>query len=253
MLTKNQTTFTVEDLQLTEAAQNDPYALIAQSFLAEVLANPHLGHNTSRFKSLLLSLYNSTTYPLDVQNLGPLIPELSDKAFELMTECVKSQKEPHGYFINGPVLFGVILPNWGTARKVGASPDFDQQQFLRNALQTLKLTREQLSVTLGCSKRGLDKWLLPTKSQDFRPMGAAYVNQVKFLLRMGPVAQGNLLPENGVLAMGLACKAFALLGRESFAVSAALSIENPEGLQDFGDFQKVLVMAYHEGCGSERL
>ena len=45
-----------------------------------------------------------------------------------------------------------------------------QQVFLRDAMQSLKMTRQQFSDRIGASKRALDNWLLPTDSKGFRPM-----------------------------------------------------------------------------------
>jgi DNA-binding transcriptional regulator YiaG len=45
-----------------------------------------------------------------------------------------------------------------------------QQEFLREAMATLGLTREQFADRIGTKKRGLDNWLLPSESKEFRPM-----------------------------------------------------------------------------------
>jgi hypothetical protein len=45
-----------------------------------------------------------------------------------------------------------------------------QQEFLRSSMQTLSLTRQGLADRLRVSKRTLDKWLLPSESNDFRPL-----------------------------------------------------------------------------------
>ncbi len=45
-----------------------------------------------------------------------------------------------------------------------------QQDFLREAMTTLGLTREQFADRIGVGKRGLDNWLLPSESKEFRAM-----------------------------------------------------------------------------------
>lgn len=54
-----------------------------------------------------------------------------------------------------------------------------QQEFLRSAMVTLgkliredgkSLTREEFAKRLGCASRTLDKWLLPSGSNDHRKM-----------------------------------------------------------------------------------
>ena len=43
-----------------------------------------------------------------------------------------------------------------------------QQEFLREAMRELDMTRDVFSCRLGCSRRALDKWLLPDESNDNR-------------------------------------------------------------------------------------
>ena len=45
-----------------------------------------------------------------------------------------------------------------------------QQEFLRDAMSRLKMTREQFADRLGTSKRRLDNWLTPSDSNEFREM-----------------------------------------------------------------------------------
>jgi hypothetical protein len=45
-----------------------------------------------------------------------------------------------------------------------------QQDFLRETMATLGLTREQFAERIGAKKRGLDNWLLPSESKEFRAM-----------------------------------------------------------------------------------
>lgn len=62
----------------------------------------------------------------------------------------------------------------------------------------------------------------------------------------------NLLPDNTVLGMSLAIKAFQLIEQDSFKVSANLSVTDVEGLANFGKFQSMLVMAYNEGLNANK-
>lgn len=48
------------------------------------------------------------------------------------------------------------------------SPPTSQQEFLREAMLELGMTRGAFCVRLGCASRTLDKWLLPSSSKDFR-------------------------------------------------------------------------------------
>jgi len=45
-----------------------------------------------------------------------------------------------------------------------------QQDFLRDAMLRLNMTRQKFADRIGASKRALDNWLLPTDSKGFRPM-----------------------------------------------------------------------------------
>jgi hypothetical protein len=45
-----------------------------------------------------------------------------------------------------------------------------QQDFLRDAMAALGLTREQFAERIGAKKRALDNWLLPGDSKEFRAM-----------------------------------------------------------------------------------
>lgn len=62
----------------------------------------------------------------------------------------------------------------------------------------------------------------------------------------------SLLPDNSELTMDLAAKAFEMLGRGEFSVSASLSADNAESLRNFGLFQSILLMAYQEGQKAAR-
>jgi len=45
-----------------------------------------------------------------------------------------------------------------------------QQDFLRDAMQRMNMTRQKFADRIGASKRALDNWLLPADSKGFRPM-----------------------------------------------------------------------------------
>jgi len=45
-----------------------------------------------------------------------------------------------------------------------------QQDFLRDAMNELAMTRNAFAIRLACPRRTLDKWLLPSDSKDHRPL-----------------------------------------------------------------------------------
>jgi len=45
-----------------------------------------------------------------------------------------------------------------------------QQEFLRNAMTTLDMTRDAFAERIGTTRRRLDNWLLPSESNGFREM-----------------------------------------------------------------------------------
>jgi hypothetical protein len=57
----------------------------------------------------------------------------------------------------------------------------------------------------------------------------------------------STMPDHNELTMGLACKAFQMIGCDEFTVSASLSVENSESLRNFGLFESILLMAYQQG------
>ena len=61
----------------------------------------------------------------------------------------------------------------------------EQQTFLREAMAELGLTRDGFSARLGCSRRAMDKWLLPQDSRDYRRMDEATWNLVAQVLIHG--------------------------------------------------------------------
>lgn len=50
------------------------------------------------------------------------------------------------------------------------SKPIPQQDFLRDAMTALDMTRDQFADRIGTSRRRLDNWLLPAESKGFREM-----------------------------------------------------------------------------------
>lgn len=46
----------------------------------------------------------------------------------------------------------------------------NQQEFLRDAMRRLNMTREQFAERIGTVKRRLDNWLVPIESKEYREM-----------------------------------------------------------------------------------
>lgn len=63
------------------------------------------------------------------------------------------------------ILNEYIDCNFGMADK-----EISQQEFLRDAMAALNMTREQFAGRIGASRRRLDNWLLPCDSKEFRKM-----------------------------------------------------------------------------------
>lgn len=57
-----------------------------------------------------------------------------------------------------------------------------QQEFLREAMRELGMTRDAFAVRLACPRRTLDKWLLPSESKDHRAMDEAMWKFVREVL-----------------------------------------------------------------------
>jgi aspartate carbamoyltransferase catalytic subunit len=49
-------------------------------------------------------------------------------------------------------------------------PTIAQQEFLRNAMTLLNMTRDEFAERIGTTRRRLDNWLLPAESSGFREM-----------------------------------------------------------------------------------
>jgi len=50
------------------------------------------------------------------------------------------------------------------------SPPSSQQEFLRDAMQQLGMTRDEFAERIGAQRRRLDTWLLPSESNGFREL-----------------------------------------------------------------------------------
>ena len=61
-------------------------------------------------------------------------------------------------------------------------PALTQQEFLRNAMRRLDMTRDAFTARIGTKRRSLDKWLLPSESNDFREMPDVVWKFVKEIL-----------------------------------------------------------------------
>lgn len=57
-----------------------------------------------------------------------------------------------------------------------------QQEFLREAMGELAMTRDAFAERLACPRRTLDKWLLPSDSKDHRAMDEAMWKFVREVL-----------------------------------------------------------------------
>jgi aspartate carbamoyltransferase catalytic subunit len=58
-----------------------------------------------------------------------------------------------------------------------------QQEFLRDAMQRLGMTREQFAERIGTAKRRLDNWLVPSESKEFREMDGIVWKYVREILQ----------------------------------------------------------------------
>lgn len=60
-------------------------------------------------------------------------------------------------------------------------------------------------------------------------------------------APDSLMPDHSALTMDLATRAFQMIDRTEFHVSAVLSVDKPESLKNFGTLESILLMAYEAG------
>lgn len=59
----------------------------------------------------------------------------------------------------------------------------NQQEFLRDAMRRLEMTREQFAARIGTAKRRLDNWLVPSESKEFREMDGMVWKFVREILQ----------------------------------------------------------------------
>lgn len=80
-----------------------------------------------------------------------------------------------------------------TARDVA----FSQQEFLRDAMHRLELTRAGFSRRISVPEKTLDKWLAPSDTSDFRNMPDVVWAHVREILEWG-VKRTRYTPMGGV-------------------------------------------------------
>lgn len=64
-----------------------------------------------------------------------------------------------------------------------------QQDFLREAMTALNMTRDQFADRISTSRRRLDNWLLPADSKGFREMDEmawAFIREILANIRKNP-------------------------------------------------------------------
>lgn len=107
--------------------------------------------------------------------------------------------------------------------------DTPQQAFLRNAMRSLNMTREDFAQRIGCSKRALDTWLLPEDSGEFRSMPEMARRFIAEILAAQAGATGAAAPAAAPIpGRDLALPAFGrlshLLSVEQFSREAVESL-----------------------------
>lgn len=63
--------------------------------------------------------------------------------------------------------------------KIKQLPPKTQQEFLRDAMSRLDMTRDAFALRLGATRRRLDNWLLPIDSTGFRELDPVVWNYVR--------------------------------------------------------------------------
>ena len=61
-----------------------------------------------------------------------------------------------------------------------------QQEFLRDAMQRMDMTRDQFADRIGASRRRLDNWLLPSDSAGFRELDPVIWTFVREIIERQP-------------------------------------------------------------------
>ena len=92
------------DTSLYSPYANDPTALIVQSFVQRVLAQPTT-ETAMNLNAVLLGLHNGIDYPVDLQRLCCMAEADFEDAMRLLRHFHAEQTEPHVYFRNGREVF----------------------------------------------------------------------------------------------------------------------------------------------------
>jgi len=79
------------------------------------------------------------------------------------------------------ILNEYIESNFGMTSK-----PIRQQDFLRDAMSALDMTRDQFADRIGTSRRRLDNWLLPSDSKGFREMDEMAWKFIREILSNNP-------------------------------------------------------------------
>jgi aspartate carbamoyltransferase catalytic subunit len=79
------------------------------------------------------------------------------------------------------ILIEYIEGNFGMTSK-----PIPQQDFLRDAMAALGMTRDQFADRIGTSRRRLDNWLLPSDSKGFRAMDEMAWKFIREILNNNP-------------------------------------------------------------------
>jgi aspartate carbamoyltransferase catalytic subunit len=64
----------------------------------------------------------------------------------------------------------MMLNEYIRTEDMATTKTVSQQEFLRDAMAKLGMTRDQFADRIGTSRRRLDNWLLPSESKGFRDM-----------------------------------------------------------------------------------
>ena len=182
------------NLDLNPEFASDATAQIVQGFLKRIFKHTVLTTSTGQLRSILLALYNSGRYPLDIQSTCTQSEEDFNDSMTLILELGRKSREPHTFLVEGVSIFSKILPGWGNLsrnQRPVHSPR-PQQELLRSAMAELSMTRDEFSARLGCARRTLDKWLLPSESQDSRNIDETIYVLVEEVLRFERSAKSRI-------------------------------------------------------------
>lgn len=123
-----------------------------------------------------------------------------------------------------------------TTHKIGHS-FVDDKTLALNLVHFARETRKLRSTPCACGRC----WPINNRTQ--RESMFDMSNE-----QVSAMAKGeSLMPDNSELTMSLATRAFEMIGRNKFSVSAILSADSTESLCNFGLLQSILLMAYMQG------